>query len=160
MVKKINLNNSTDPWVAGMVDGKWGFVNSVTGGLIPAIYDSVWSFSNGFARVKVDNKVGVIKSDGSFLIEPIFDAIWPFHNGIAKVNIGGALVNGRFFGGKYGYIKTNGSYLTEVIFDRGNEFKSNFVEVINGGELNKDGSYNSGGKKGIIDMDGKITWLN
>jgi WG containing repeat len=160
MVKKINFDKSIEGWIAGTINGKWGFVNSVTSELIPAIYDNVYKFDNGFARVVIDNKVGIIRQDGSYLIEPTLDAIWPFHKGIAKVNFGGRLINGKFFGGKYGYIKDDGTYLTQVIFDRGNEFKSDFVKLTNGGTLNEDGSYNSGGKDGKLDIKGKLTWSN
>lgn len=69
-------------------DRKCGYVNQSGEIVIPFIYDSVYAFRDGLARVCKNKKYGVINTDGEIIIECKYDLIENFSNGFARVRIG------------------------------------------------------------------------
>jgi hypothetical protein len=70
-------------------------------------FDVVYSFSEGFARVRLDDKWGFIDTKGNYLVEPKFNFIDEFSAGFAHVNLDD----------KWGIIDKKGNCLFETKFD-------------------------------------------
>lgn len=115
----------------------WGFIDKNGIKVIPVKYDSVLSFSECLASVKVKDKYGVINSQGKIVMKPQFDFIGPFDGGIARVRVNQ----------KYGYINKTGRIFIEPQFnDASNQFSEGLAAV----QLEKDGKW------GAVDRTGKI----
>ena len=54
--------------------------------VIPAVYDYVLDFSNGYAAVKIDNRWGFIDKAGKLVVPAIFNEVTSFSDGAAWVN--------------------------------------------------------------------------
>lgn len=70
----------------------------ITKEIIPCIYESAPSFSEGLAQVKLNDKWGVIDKDGNIVAPCKYDYIGGFSEGLAKVRLNG----------KYGFIDKEG----------------------------------------------------
>ena len=81
-------------------NGKWGYINKKGKIVIPATFDEVGPFSEGFARVHIgdwlDGKEGFINKKGKFVVPAIFDWVENVTEGLAMV---------RFEDGTGGYIR-------------------------------------------------------
>lgn len=70
-------------------EGKlWGFCTANGHVVVRPQFDSVGSFSEGLARVKVQGKWGFVNASGDMVIEPQFEQARHFQGGIAKVQQG------------------------------------------------------------------------
>lgn len=114
--------------VAAREGGRWGFADLTTGRMaVPAKYDEVGRFSEGFAAVSLDAKVGYVDRDGREIVAPTFDGADEFTDGMAAVRVEnhwgyidrtGRLVipptyeyPGRFTGGVASVKKPDGEWL-------------------------------------------------
>ncbi|PMB41302.1 hypothetical protein CEN40_20615 [Fischerella thermalis CCMEE 5205] len=84
---------------------------------IQAQFDSVGSFSEGLAEVKVDGKWGYIDKSGKIVIQPQFDDVSKFSEGLAKAWIAGQ---------NWGYIDKTGNFVIPQQFTKDNA--NNFSE--------------------------------
>lgn len=113
-------------------DHKEGYMNKSGKIVIPCIYDSAFSFSEGLAKVKVDNKYGYIDKTGRQVIPCKYDDAKYFSEGLGCVK----------FDGKWGCINKTGLIVIP--------FKYNYMLKFQEGlALIKDG-----GKYGYIDKTG------
>lgn len=130
----------------------WGYINTSgefavsprfkTGG------DSyVWSFSDGFARIRVDGKYGFIDHSGEFVIPPQFPDAVDFSDGMARVVVEGpcvyfpdgpcGLMNPRIAKGqgsdhspcKFTFIDKTGRVITKDHFDDARDFSEGLAPV-------------------------------
>ena len=116
------------------IDGRKGFVDSVTGEiLVPCSYDLVWKFSEGLAGVKKNSKWGFIDKFGKEVITCIYDRVWSFSEGLARVAKNG----------KYGFIDKSGKEVIPCSYD----YIGDFYEGLAMAEKN--------GKYGFIDKSGR-----
>ena len=116
------------------IDGRKGFVDSVTGEiLVPCSYDDVGNFSEGLCIVKKNGKWGFIDMTGKEVIPCIYDGAREFREFLAPVRKNG----------KYGFIDWSGKEVIPCIYD----FVFGFREGLASVEKN--------GKWGIIDKSGK-----
>lgn len=82
----------------------WGFKDGGGRVVIVPQFDSVGSFSEGLARVKVNGKWGFANTEGQMVIEPLFDQARFFQGGYAKVQQGKI----------WGYIDTSGLLVEQL----------------------------------------------
>ena len=90
------------------------------------VFDEIWEFSEGFAKVELNGEWNYIKTDGKLLSEQWFDDAWSFSEGFAKVGLDG----------KYNFINTEGGLLSEQWFDYAWNFSEGFAKVELNGEWN------------------------
>jgi len=110
--------------------------------------DYVWSFSDGFAKIKAHDRYGFIDHSGKFVIEPNLLDATDFHDGMARIVTEGPCV---YFpegpcGGfnpvsvasrnerastpcKFSYIDKNGSVVTQARFDAARDFSEGLAPV-------------------------------
>ena len=84
------------------------------------IFKFVWSFSNGFAMVRLNNKYNYIDSNRQLLSNQWFDYANSFENGFAFVRLNR----------KYNYINTNGQLLSNQWFDSAYAFANGLATVL------------------------------
>ena len=70
------------------IDGKKGLYDLNGKCIVPAIYDSIETYCNGFARVRKDGKWGFIDESGDEIIACEYDQAGDFNDGIAGVRRG------------------------------------------------------------------------
>lgn len=63
--------------------GKWGFINTKGEIVIPIEYDSVGSFHEGLARVRIGEKWGFIDNNGLIVVSPQYKYVTIFSDGTA-----------------------------------------------------------------------------
>jgi outer membrane protein OmpA-like peptidoglycan-associated protein len=80
-----DIFNNEDRIRVSINNNKWGFVNRNGLEIILCIYDDVWDFSEGLAKVKKNDKWGYIDNRGEIIIPIIYDDAWIFSDGLAKV---------------------------------------------------------------------------
>lgn len=101
----------------------WGFKrdNQV---VIPAKFEYVTHFSEGYALVKSNGKWGYIDPNGEWYIQPEYDKGQPFQNGVAFVKKSG----------KTGLIGSDKRVIIEPLYDNIREDYNSFY-LINGGKF-------------------------
>ncbi len=150
------------------IDGRKGFVDSVTGEiLVPCSYDDVGNFSEGLCIVKKNSKWGFIDKFGKEVITCIYDRVWSFSEGLAPV----------MKSGKWGFIDKFGKEVIPCIYDGVEGFSRGLALVWKNGKfgfIDKFGkevvpciydyigifyeglaNVKKNGKRGIIDKSGK-----
>ena len=98
------------------------------------IFDFVWDFINGFARVELNDKWNFINQEGKLISNQWFDDVWGFYKGFAKV-----LLNN-----KRNFINQEGRLISNQWFDYADNFNNGFALV----ELNN--------KRNFINKEGKL----
>lgn len=98
------------------------------------VFDEIWEFSEGFAKVLLDGKCNFINTEGKLLSEWWFDGACGFSERLATVECDG----------KYNFINTEGKLLSERWFDYVISFCGGFAWV------------NLGGKYNFINKEGKL----
>ena len=126
---------------------KWGFKEFETGNIvIPAKYDDVDCFIDGYAEVSVNNKRGVIDQNGKIIVPILYDQIinnwininllepyedfylpewhqndknWIFSDGLVCVELNN----------KYGYVNTNGDIAIPIQFEDARAFHEGLALV-------------------------------
>ena len=100
------------------------------------IFDKIWSFNDGFAKVKLNKKYNFINEDNEFLSDKWFDDADNFNDGFAIVYIENKGWN---------FINKYGKYISDKWFDDANSFNDGFaaVKIKNKGWnfINEDGKY-------------------
>jgi hypothetical protein len=66
-------------------NGKWGLLNDLGEIILPAQFDQLYAFSQGYAPFLKDNLWGFIDRQGQQAVPPIYGLAWPFENGYARV---------------------------------------------------------------------------
>ncbi len=118
-------------------DYYWNFVNADGQSLSNEKYDLVRNFTNHLAAVKLNNKWGYINEEGKTIIECEYDIAFDF-----KENVTGAFKKNKWF-----LIKKDGSIVKELDV------------AIFYGFKNKEASIIKNGRKGRIDIQGNIIYL-
>ncbi len=116
---------------------KYGLVSNKGKVLCDCIYDEIWGFSEGIAKVSQDGKTGYIDTSGKSIVKCKYDDTYShgdFNEGIALVKKGE----------KYGYINTSGKLISKCQWNSAGDFKDGaaFVE--------------KGGKYGYINTNGEL----
>ena len=107
------------------IDGRKGFVDSVTGEiLIPNRYDYVDNFSEGLAGVKKNRKYGFIDKTGKEVIPCSYDSVWNFSGGFAGVKKNG----------KRGFIDKLGKEVIPCSYDDVDYFREGLARVKKNGK--------------------------
>lgn len=89
-IGSFNPVDSADP-DAGMLapaslgPNEYGFIDESGNFKIDPIFESVRSFHNGFAPVKISGKWGLIDKNGKIALNAIYDSIWIMQNGLLIV---------------------------------------------------------------------------
>lgn len=115
-------------------DNKYGFVDEKGKVVVPVVYDNIWDFKNGLAKVSLNGKYGLIDEKGKVILLAICDDIIDFENGLAKIELYG----------KWGEVDKKGNVIVKVIYDYIWDFKDGLAKV----KLN--------GKHGFIDNKGVV----
>ena len=98
------------------------------------IFDVVWGFNGGFARVKLNDKYNYINTEGRLISNQWFDDVWGFNNGIAEVELNR----------KYNFINQEGRLISNQWFD----YTDNFINGFSLVELNN--------KRNFINQEGRL----
>lgn len=69
------------------IDQKWGYVDTLGEFIIQPIYDVVWPFKGGRARVGTSSGVGFIDKEGNYIIEPQLVDVRDFQEGLARFSV-------------------------------------------------------------------------
>jgi len=83
--KKTQINNDKNYLYPITVNGKGGYINRGGTIVIDPIYDSVFDFREGLAKVGLNGKYGYINTKGEVVIEPIYTIAFGFAEGLAAV---------------------------------------------------------------------------
>lgn len=116
-------------------NGKCGYINQNNEEILPIIYDSVGSFSEGLAAVEKDGLYGYIDITGKFVIPLSFDLAYGFSSGIAKVKRNG----------KFGLIDKKGNIILNIKYDSIGYVSNGYIAI------------NLSGKWGFCDTNGVVT---
>ena len=68
---------------------KWGYIDKTGKEIIPVIYDSAWSFSEGLIAVEKDGKWGYLDRTGNVIVPLEYDSAGDFNEGLAVVQKNG-----------------------------------------------------------------------
>jgi hypothetical protein len=120
---------------AGLISGKWGFVDTRGEIAIPLIYDYVFFFRGDFARIVLNDKYGFIDRNGAEAAPAKYDDVYEFQEGRALVQADG----------KWGFIDEQCREVIPVKYDSAYpfcegratvslDFKSRFIDK-NGNEI-------------------------
>jgi hypothetical protein len=113
---------------------KMGFLDDSANIAIPAQFDEVRAFSEGFAAVNIQGLWGYINTKGKRTVFPQYLGAWSFNNDRAKVQS----AQNR----KVGYIDARGDTIINLTYDEGGNYQFGFVPV-------KKGQY-----WGLLDVEG------
>ena len=99
------------------------------------IFDKIWDFNDGFAKVELNKKYNFINKENEFLSDKWFNMVDSFNDGFAKVELNK----------KCNLINTEGKFISDDWFESAWGFKGGFsrVYIKNKGcnFINKDGKY-------------------
>lgn len=92
--------------------------------ILPAKYDYISLFNEGFNYASINKKTGFFNRSGKFITPIKYDAVTSFQNGFARVNIGGVwkdddddIEGGHIDGGKWAVINKLGQEVTPFKYD-------------------------------------------
>ena len=98
------------------------------------VFDDVWDFHDGFARVKLNGRWNFINTKCTILSQQWFDYVDVFFNGFARVKLNG----------KYNFIDKEGKILSDQWYDGVCDFYNGYASV----KLN--------GKRDLLDTEGRL----
>jgi predicted nucleic acid-binding Zn ribbon protein len=101
---------------------KWGFCDSSKNVVIPTVYDEVYPFSEGLARVNVRGKYGFVNTAGSVVVQPVYDLAGDFSENVAWFASNG----------KYGFLDKQGNIVIEPVYSVANNFEGGLANVMLG----------------------------
>lgn len=116
---------------------EYGFIDKSGIFIIAPIFESVRSFYNGFAPVKISGKWGLIDKNGKPALNAIYDSIWIMQNGLLIVTDEKT--------SKKCVIKTDGTEIFSCEYDKIQAFN----KLLHAYKKDEDKSY-------IFDLDGKL----
>lgn len=111
--------------------GKHGLIDTKGNLKLDTIYDNIYPYKNGFAKITLADKTGFINTDGKIVIPISFDGANDFSEGLAAVskripnNSNGFSTGTR----KYGYINEKGKLVIDYLYDGANDFKNGLAQV-------------------------------
>ena len=91
------------------------------------IFDNIYGFSDGLARVKQNGKYGYIDKNGKMVIQPQFNDARNFSDGLAMVRQNG----------KYRYIDKSGNMISTGIMTLNQYLQNNFTPIVSVSEYTK-----------------------
>lgn len=115
-------------------NGKWGYVDTTGQLIIPANYQLVYGFTEGFAAVKQENTWGFIDKSNRWVIAPTLDSCQPFFGNMAAV----------MQEGLWGFINYEGEIRIPFQYEHVKPFCEGFAAV------------SDGNKWGFIDISNNI----
>jgi len=98
---------------------KWGLVNTEGDFVIPAEYEELSYFKEGFAVIANDDKYNFVNIKNERLNKNDYTKAKDFHSGMAAVQ----------FGDKWGYVKSDGQTAIRAKFDKSNNFYNEIATV-------------------------------
>ncbi len=128
------------------INDKAGIINTSGQMIAQPQFNSIWSFSEGFAVVQdgefrsASTRYGYMDKTGKVVIEPRFSSADDFREGLAVVQ--------AVESGKKGYIDRTGRFVIEPQFDNAARFRGGLARV----EI--------GDKLGYINPSGEFVWTN
>ena len=147
--EKIEINQSENPRVSAMLNGKWGFVDENGKEITAFEYDDVEIFRNGRAMVQKNSKFGFINNKGATVITLVYDDCESYFSYVLQDDDRRILPIWIKRGGKYGFIDINGNEIGELKYEKALSFHS----------ISKDRELAAvvlNGSAGFIDQTGKI----
>ena len=127
------------------------------------LFDRVYDFYDGFARVILNNKYNFINTEGQFISDKWFDMAYDFYNGIARVQLDD----------KFNFINTKGQIISNQWFDWVDYFRNGFARVGLGNKYNLintkgqiisnqwfDDCYNFDEGFAVVKLNGKSNFIN
>lgn len=117
---------------------QYGFINKDGKIVIPMIFSSAQSFSDGLAPVSLRDGWGYINKKGEMVIKPKYMFAGRFFNGLAVAAISSS------DGGRYGFINKKGQVIIPLKFNEAGDFSDGFAPV----KIDR--------KWGYIDKSGKV----
>ena len=93
-------------------NSKWGLMDRSGKIITDALYDQIYGFQEGFAKVESNNRFGYINEKGITVVSLIYDDANHFSNGLAAV-----MVNDM-----WGYINPSGELVINHLYDYANSF--------------------------------------
>jgi hypothetical protein len=92
---------------------KCAIFNAKSGELLTDfIYDYIYDFENGMAKVKLEKKIGFVNELGELIIPILYDYVSDFKDGLCCVQLNQ----------KYGYIDTFGNLIIDFIYETNADF--------------------------------------
>lgn len=101
--------------------GKWGFINTSGDVAVPANYESVKPFSEGYAAVRSSGLWGFVDTNGTEVIALTFFDVGVFSEGLAPAK--------RSSHSDWGYINTSGTFVIEPQFEKARHFSEGLAAV-------------------------------
>lgn len=98
---RIYAINSSSSFSAEL-GGKWGLFDRNGKEIIKPIYDSLGTFSEGLAYIRLDGKMGYIDESGNVAIKAKFSQVSSFFEGLAWATLDGE---------NYGFINKSGEFI-------------------------------------------------
>lgn len=114
--------------------GKWGVVDTTGTLVIPAKYDNVDDFHDGYTAVELKGKKAVINVNGKLITEFKYESVGSFSDGLAAVGRGKPV--------KYTYVDKTGKEILPCDLDEANNFIRGKARVVRFGAtyyINKKG---------------------
>ena len=90
-----------------------------------SIFENIYNFSDGLARIKQNGKYGYIDKSGKIVILPQFDETSDFSDGMAVIKKND----------KYGYIDKNGSIIIQPQFEYAAGFSESLAMIKQNGKI-------------------------
>lgn len=127
----------------------WGYASTEGKIQIEPVYEKVYFFKDGLAKVKKDGLIWLIDPKGKLKTANGYNDIFDFHEGRAAACRGGQwdVMQGEIVGGKWGYLDENFQEIIPFTYARAEDFKGDYAIV------QKDGNY---GNWGVIDKVGRV----
>ena len=102
---------------------KYGLKDAAGKIIIPAKYNSVVSYDDGYVIVELNGKYGYIDQSGNEIIAPAYEAVLPFSDGLAAVKLNGL----------WGYIDRTGKIVIPAKYQTASNFSNGNTSVwVNG----------------------------
>ncbi|MEO0074853.1 MAG: WG repeat-containing protein [candidate division WOR-3 bacterium] len=98
---------------------KYGFIDQTGKLVIDCIYDDVYSFQNGLARVMKNGKWGIINTNNKWVVKPEYDFIGAFSESLANFRKDD----------NYGYLDMNGNIVIKPQFSKAQYFSEGLARV-------------------------------
>lgn len=95
-------------------EGKYALMNNVGDIITDFIFDSIYSFHDGFASCKINNKCGLIDASGKIVIPAEYDSLGVYNDGIVSVKLNN----------KWGYINLKNEIIIPIDFKYAYDFNN------------------------------------
>ncbi len=151
------LKNSEDSmYLLKTSNRKHGLMDNAGNFITPCIFDAVYKFNDGMARVKTEDGYGYVDRKGDIVIETKYKRASDFSEGLAavrektlwgyidtegnqiipmKYRMCGDFHNGMawvYLNGKFGYINSEGEMVVPAVYSKTNDFRNNMAIVTKG----------------------------